>query len=76
MLSRTLQEAATVKYKTTTQIAQQWGISARRVGILCSHGRIPGVQKAGNTWIIPEEADKPSDARIKSGKYIKRASEE
>ena len=30
-----------------------------------------GAQKAGATWIIPEEAGKPSDARIKSGKYIK-----
>jgi hypothetical protein len=27
-------------------------------------------------WIIPEEAKKPSDARIKSGKYIKSKKEE
>lgn len=61
-----------MKYLTTSQIAKQWGISSRRVGILCAQGRIPDVQKAGNTWIIPEDAVKPSDARIKSGKYVKR----
>ena len=46
-------------------------LSARRVGVLCSEGRIPDVQKTGNTWLIPENAEKPADARIKSGKYIK-----
>lgn len=25
----------------------------------------------GNAWAIPEDAEKPSDRRIKSGKYIK-----
>ena len=61
-----------MKYLTTTQIAKRWGISPRRIGVLCSQGRIPDIQKAGNTWIIPEDAEKPSDARIKSGKYIKK----
>jgi len=30
----------------------------------------------GATWIIPEDAEKPRDARIKSGKYIKSKKEE
>ncbi len=47
------------------------GFSSRRVGILCNEGRIVGAQKAGATWIIAEDAEKPSDARIKSGKHIK-----
>ncbi len=57
---------------TTTQAGEKWSLSSRRVAILCAEGRIPGVQKAGNTWLIPEDAERPSDARIKSGKYIKR----
>lgn len=27
--------------------------------------------EAGNTWLTPENAQKPADARIKSGKHIK-----
>ena len=57
-----------MKYVTTTEIGKRWNLSARRVGILCAEGRIPDVQKAGNTWLIPENAVKPGDARIKSGR--------
>lgn len=60
-----------MKYLTTTEIGKQWNLSARRVGILCAEGRIPNIQKAGNTWLIPENSVKPADARIKSGRYIK-----
>lgn len=60
-----------MKFLTTTETGKKWNLSARRVGILCSEGRIPDVQKTGNTWLIPENAEKPADARIKSGKYIK-----
>lgn len=60
-----------MKYMSASEAAAKWGLSSRRVGILCNEGRIDGAQKAGATWIIPEEAEKPSDARIKSGKYIK-----
>ena len=64
-----------MKYVTTTEIGKQWNLSARRVGILCAEGRIPDVQKAGNTWLIPDNAVKPGDARIKSGRYIKEKQE-
>ncbi len=60
-----------MKYLSTFEIAEKWGLSARRIGILCNENRIPGAQRAGGRWIIPEDAKKPSDARIKSGKYIK-----
>ena len=60
-----------MKYLSTTQAAELWGLSARRVALLCEQGRIEGVQKSGSRWIIPENAKKPDDARIKSGKYIK-----
>ena len=60
-----------MKYLSTSQAAEKWNISARRVAVLCEKGRINGVQKAGSTWIIPDDAIKPTDNRVKSGKYIK-----
>ena len=60
-----------MKYLSTFEVAEKWGISHRRVGILCNENRIPGAQRAGGRWIIPENAEKPADARVKSGKYIK-----
>ena len=58
-------------YTTIQEISKKWGISERRVNVLCSEGRIEGAVKFGNTWAIPENSEKPADARIKSGKYIK-----
>ncbi len=60
-----------MKFLSTQETGKKWGLSKRRVAVLCAEGRIPEVQKTGNTWLIPENAEKPSDARIKSGKYIK-----
>lgn len=60
-----------MKFLSTFETAEKWGISHRRVSILCNQGRISGAQRAGSRWIIPEDAEKPADARIKSGKYIK-----
>ena len=60
-----------MKYLSTFEIVEKWGISPRRVGILCNQDRIPVAQRAGSRWFIPEDAEKPNDARIKSGKYRK-----
>jgi hypothetical protein len=61
---------------STTQISEIWGISARRVAVLCAEGRIPGAQRVGANWAVPEDAEKPHDARVKSGKYIKQKQED
>ena len=58
-------------YTTIHEIAKRWEVSDRRVNVLCAEGRIEGAVKFGNTWAIPEDAEKPADARIKSGKYVK-----
>lgn len=60
-----------MKYISAQEAANRWSLSKRRVITLCNTGRIDGAQKAGATWIIPDNAQKPADARIKSGKYIK-----
>lgn len=59
-----------MEYLSLHQTADKWGISARRVQVLCSSSRIPGAKKLGSFWVIPENAEKPGDARIKSGKYV------
>lgn len=61
-----------MKYMSTSEAGQKWGISKRRVIVLCKEERIPGAQMAGRNWIIPEDVEKPADARIKSGRYIKQ----
>jgi hypothetical protein len=59
------------EFMTIKETSEKWGIGARRINSLCSEGRIKGSQKLGNMWIIPKNAEKPKDERIKSGKYIK-----
>ncbi len=46
-------------------MAQKWNISDRRVRILCKEGRIGGVIYRNGQYLIPENADKPSDNRFK-----------
>lgn len=64
-----------MKYLSVTQTAERWGITPRRIQILCTGSRIPGAVKIGNQWAIPDDEPKPADARIKSGKYIKNRHE-
>ncbi len=64
-----------MKYLSVAQTAERWGITPRRIQILCSESRIPGAVKIGNQWAIPDDEPKPADARIKSGKYIKNRHE-
>lgn len=51
---------------TTKQAAEKWGISDRRVRFLCVNGQIDGAFHKGKSWFIPEEAQKPSDGRVRS----------
>ncbi len=60
-----------MEYLTSVEMSEKWGITSRRISVLCSEGRIEGVIKKGKTWLIPAESPKPADARIKTGKYIK-----
>ena len=48
---------------TTSEMAKKWDISRRRVTTLCAEGRIEGPILKGNTWLIPENAEKPDDPR-------------
>ena len=50
-------------YLSTAEIAEKWGITPRRVKVLCAQNRIDGVMRVGKVWAIPADAKKPNDAR-------------
>ena len=52
-----------MEYMSAREAADKWGISQRRVAILCSENRIDNAAMVGNMWIIPTTAKKPIDAR-------------
>ena len=58
-------------YMTIKDASEKWNIGLRRINTLCNEGRIDGASKVGNVWVIPEDAKKPKDERIKSVKYVK-----
>lgn len=53
-------------YMKVSEAAEKWGISSRRVRILCTEGKIPGMVRKGNLYLIPENAAKPADGRRKA----------
>ncbi len=57
-----------MNYITTKEVAKNWGITDRMVVYYCSAARIKGAKKMGNTWIVPVEAEKPSDRRYRRSK--------
>lgn len=56
---------------TVREASRLWEISERRITLLCKNGRIDGARKIGRSWMIPVEALKPEDKRVRSGVYRK-----
>ena len=46
---------------TVQEAAVRWNITNRQVQILCKEGRIEGARKLSRIWIIPEDAEKPTN---------------
>lgn len=70
-----------MEYISAKEAAAKWGVTDRRVQVLCEQGRIAGVYRLGNAWAIPSDAEKPTDARRKpsgdkSKKEVKPCSEQ
>ena len=61
-----------MRYLSIRETSEKWELSVRRIQTLCTTGRIEGATRIGNMWVIPDDAVKPKDARIKSGKYVKQ----
>lgn len=59
-----------MNYMKVSQAAEKWGISARRVRLLCAGNKIEGVKRRGNLYMIPENAPKTIDGRKFKGKSI------
>lgn len=55
-------------YMSAKEAANKWGISKRRVQTLCAEDRIEGAYKVGMVWVIPKNAGKPEDERLKINK--------
>ena len=60
-----------MNYISVKDASINFGVSERRVQKLCETNRIDGAQMISGVWVIPEDAEKPKDERIKSGKYVK-----
>ena len=62
-----------MKTMSAQEAAKLWGISDRRVAILCKEGRIEGAEKQGGSWVIPAGAQKPADNRLAGRSQKKKA---
>ena len=54
-----------MEYISVSEAAKKWGISERRVQKLCEENRILGVERISRIWLIPRNAEKPTDKRYK-----------
>lgn len=52
-------------YVSVRDTAKKWNISERRVQKLCEGNRIEGVIRFGHSWMVPRDAKKPVDLRMK-----------
>lgn len=53
-------------YMTLREASEKWGISTRQINYYCTEDHIPGAVKMAGVWLIPKEAEKPSDKRRKN----------
>lgn len=59
-----------MQYITVKQASERWGISDRRVRILCEVGRIKGIVREVRSYLIPADTMKPIDGLTLRGKMI------
>lgn len=59
-------------YISLKEIAEEWGISVRRVQTLCANGRIKGAVRMGRDWMIPKKATRPLDGRTKQSRALEK----
>lgn len=54
-----------MNFISVQEAATLWGISERRIQKLCEENRIPGVVRFSRVWLIPKDANKPMDGRLR-----------
>ena len=52
-------------YMTLKEASEKWGITPRQINYLCAANRIPGAMKMATIGLIPKDAVKPADRRMK-----------
>lgn len=52
-----------MKYMNVRTAAKKWGVTERRITMLCRSGRVSDAIKEGNSWLLPINAVKPKDGR-------------
>ena len=57
-----------IEYITSKDASVKWGVSERRIQKLCEEGRIDGAIRFSKVWAIPKDAQKPSDARLRTNR--------
>ena len=57
-------------FMTVKEASAKWGISDRRIRVLCAEGKISGAIKEGKSWKIPLGTVKPIDGRYKSNESL------
>lgn len=57
-----------MEYITVKQAAEKWGVSTRRVQVLCSQDRIKGAYRFGKSYMIPAGAILPNARRTEEEK--------
>lgn len=58
------------QYMKVSQAAKLWGLSDRAVRKMCSEGRIEGVTRKGSLYMIPKDASRPIDRRMRWSKQV------
>ena len=50
-------------YLSSRELAQEWDVSEAHISKLCREGKLPGAQKDGRNWQIPDGVRRPADGR-------------
>ena len=51
------------EWKTADEIATEWGVTSRRIQVMCKEGRLEGAVKKGHQWLIPADVARPEKKR-------------
>ena len=57
-------------FMTVKEASAKWGISDRRIRVLCAEGKISGAIKEGKSWKFPVDTVKPIDRRYRSNESL------
>ena len=57
-----------MEYITVQQAAEKWNVTERWVQALLKRGSIDGAARFGKAWMVPKDAQKPADGRVRNGR--------